>query len=487
MFFKFGFFSFVSEKNREPEGPAPSLKGSLDKIIRSGNEDHACSNEDSPYHPLTYTVTKRQFPRPAIHEAVARGDLNTVAEILKQNPPSIKKEDDNMSDLSHSDSSDKRNSNRSSSGEPLDYGETGPRNTKQQTTPGLFGRSLLNDDDSSPKPSEQDELEETPVHSLYDSQEFTPLHVAASLDVSLVGTGVPAEMTRMLLSAGSNVGCTDRYGNTALHWAARAGNGDVAHLLTLKNCTLDAKNNHGETALFWAMRAGRKGQSAVRVLIEDGARPNLSNKQFKRPLDMASIGFDFTKQKRHHKGNHHRPKAPLDPKVLQERRECRANLLSCAPSLRTLVLHHPECLDHIPKSESDWECPDRITSILSKLTETRAAEVISADPTESADTFRFSPREITVSTDFERASLELISRVHSAEYLAFVNELSKTLEKNRQEDTSITSVPFTPHVQREVLRGANIKIKEHSDTSFSAGSLRAARRAAGSVQHAVDR
>jgi len=161
--------------------------------------------------------------------------------------------------------------------------------------------------------------------------------------------------------------------------------------------------------------------------------------------------------------------------------------LSCAPSLRTLVLHHPECLDHIPKSESDWECPDRITSILSKLTETRAAEVISADPTESADTFRFSPREITVSADFERASLELISRVHSAEYLAFVNELSKTLEKNRQEDTSITSVPFTPHVQREVLRGANIKIKEHSDTSFSAGSLRAARRAAGSVQHAVDR
>lgn len=32
----------------------------------------------------------------------------------------------------------------------------------------------------------------------------------------------------------------------------------------------------------------------------------------------------------------------------------------------------------------------------------------------------------------------------------------------------------------------NIKQAAHSDTSFSAGSLRAARRAAGAVQHAVD-
>jgi hypothetical protein len=236
------------------------------------------------------------------------------------------------------------------------------------------------------------------------------------------------------------------------------------------------------------MRAGRKGQSAVRVLIEDGARPNLSNLLYKRPLDMASIGFDFREKKR----AKHRAvpaSAPIDPRILQERRECRANLLSCAPSLRTLVLHHPECLDHTPKSDTDWECPDRITSILSKLTETRASEVISADPSESSDSFRFSPREITVSTDFERASLELISRVHSAEYLTFVNDLSKTLEKKRKEDNnhgSSASVPFTPHVQRKVL-GGNVKVKEHSDTSFSVGSLRAARRAAGSVQHAVDR
>lgn len=33
---------------------------------------------------------------------------------------------------------------------------------------------------------------------------------------------------------------------------------------------------------------------------------------------------------------------------------------------------------------------------------------------------------------------------------------------------------------------SSIKLGSHSDTSFSGGSLRAARRAAGSVQHAVD-
>jgi ankyrin repeat protein len=75
-------------------------------------------------------------------------------------------------------------------------------------------------------------------HSILDSQCFTPLHLSASLDFASVGSGVPAEITRMLLSAGADVRCVDKYGNTALHWAARSGNGDVAHLLTLKNCSL---------------------------------------------------------------------------------------------------------------------------------------------------------------------------------------------------------------------------------------------------------
>jgi hypothetical protein len=92
------------------------------------------------------------------------------------------------------------------------------------------------------------------------------------------------------------------------------------------------------------------------------------------------------------------------------------------------------------------------------LTETRASEAIAADPSESSGSFRFSPREITVSTYFERASLEMISRVHIAECLTFVNDLSNTLEKKGKEDNihgSSASVPFTPHVQRKVWGGCS--------------------------------
>jgi acetoin utilization deacetylase AcuC-like enzyme len=41
-------------------------------------------------------------------------------------------------------------------------------------------------------------------------------------------------------------------------------------------------------------------------------------------------------------------------------------------------------------------------------------------------------------------------------------------------------------VQKTVLKEFQVKKESHSDTAFSAGSLRAARRAAGAVQHAVD-
>lgn len=41
-------------------------------------------------------------------------------------------------------------------------------------------------------------------------------------------------------------------------------------------------------------------------------------------------------------------------------------------------------------------------------------------------------------------------------------------------------------VQRKVMKGETTKEDKHSDTAFSVGSLKAARRAAGAVQHAVD-
>ncbi|CAM9456091.1 unnamed protein product, partial [Phaeothamnion confervicola] len=94
--------------------------------------------------------------------------------------------------------------------------------------------------------------------------------------------------------------------------------------------------------------------------------------------------------------------------------------------------------------------------------------------------------ELEVTTNFERASVEALTRVHSADYIKFVDNLSRQLEEGGND---AMAVPFTPQVQKGMLHKASGEVKqsETCDTSFSAGSLRAARRAAGAVMHAVDK
>lgn len=232
--------------------------------------------------------------------------------------------------------------------------------------------------------------------------------------------------------------------------------------------------------------------AVVQLLVESGARANLYSRSYKRPLDVAAEGF-----RDQDNDDNDRALVAVDP---QERRTTRWNMLRYSSQCRTLVLHHHECLDHMTKSHHDWEVPDRIDSIMSTL----ASRTFASCPPE--DDSKFNSCEITVSNEFERATLELLSRIHSADYLAFVNELSKELDRKRKQqllenvqnsnDSSEMSgglsqeqhhiVPFTPMIQKKFIKEAMTKADGHSDTSFSAGSLKAARRAAGAVQHAVD-
>jgi hypothetical protein len=267
------------------------------------------------------------------------------------------------------------------------------------------------------------------------------------------------------------------------------------------------------------MRAGQVGFEVVKVLLENGARPSSLSKEFKRPVDIAVDGFHdqegsvielkklISQRKRLSKEQR---KVLKD--AAEERKEARANLLQSSVQSRTLVLHHPECLEHVPKASSDWEVPGRVTNMLDRLVSSTGAPLVHS-------------HEITISQEFDRAKLDLLSRVHSTEYLNFVNKLSKDLEKQQQERTEEEKaeadkegnkhavVPFTPmvssfheftgqyirfhpaslnetvfQVQRSMIKIAesSVKLGQHSDTSFSSGSLRAARRAAGAVQHAVD-
>lgn len=213
--------------------------------------------------------------------------------------------------------------------------------------------------------------------------------------------------------------------------------------------TQDAQNDNGDTALHWAMRAGRRGLMVVKVLLENSARATIMNHAFRRPLDVAADGFsdDNTLKKR---------KRRL---LLEERRDTRCNLFTLSAQSRSLVLYHPECLEHIPKSESDWEVPDRVSSIVRRII-----------PSNNETTGVF-PYEVTVTTEFEKATLELLSRVHSDDYLVFVNDLSKELSK-REDDNELdvgqssSVVPFTPMVC-SMLRVSSVRASMWLTTSYS--------------------
>lgn len=306
-----------------------------------------------------------------------------------------------------------------------------------------------------------------------DSKGYCPIHSAcASCLKDLQNSSIATDIVRMMISAGADVSVADSDGNTPLHWAARAGDRATSEFLLMKGSpkgksayknskcesgqrlttpSLDAKNDSGETPLHWALRTGRRGIPVASVLIENGAKPAIWSKDFKRPIEVAADGFYdedsppmelrklVAQRKRLNKEQRRILKGSME-----ERKESRSNLLMLSAQSRTLVLHHPECLQHIPKSSSDWENPGRITSILDQLLGGGVAGPVLE-------------HEITVSQEFDRAKLDLLSRIHSTEYLNFVNELSKDLERQHKEsgggdtaaeetDSKPPVVPFTPMV-----------------------------------------
>ena len=296
---------------------------------------------------------------------------------------------------------------------------------------------------------------------------FSPLHAAVTLSHDHGEASL--NITRMLLGYGIIITSLDSYGNTALHWATRMGNTKVMEMLVIENCPLgkftllvferlleinfslkifyceDAQNESGEIALHWAMRAGHRGLMAAQFLLENGSRSSIPSKMFQRPIDVAGEGFKGLCGDNFPIENGD-PGFDLDTIGSQQltdiRRQSRAKLFSFSPSARTLILHHPECLEHIPKNATDWEAPDRVNAISNHLLDTSTGHV--------------RDHEIQVTTEFDKASLEFLSRVHSAEYLTFVNNLSKELEKRLQDEKATSSkepsvVPFTPMVSLTYL------------------------------------
>jgi ankyrin repeat protein len=166
----------------------------------------------------------------------------------------------------------------------------------------------------------------------------------------------------------------------------------------LTNNIEDLRNDKGETPLHWAMRSGVQGMGVTRFLLENGAR-SLFNKAFKRPFDVAAAGFDEFGDNLHPVQHDFKHENEID--LVQQMRDSRKNFFMHCPQARSLVLHHPECLEHVPKYETDWECPGRVQSIMNPLLNKQIDFI--------------QEHEIQVTTEFDKASLEFLSRVHSAE------------------------------------------------------------------------
>ena len=279
-----------------------------------------------------------------------------------------------------------------------------------------------------------------------DEQGFTLLMEAVALET----LDDSAKTMRVLLEHGANAAVADEDGYTALHWAAACDN-EVAVAVLVKEARVDINSRCSakfgtETALHRGARMGNV--DAVQGLLEHGA-----------DLSALSAGNQTADE----------IAGDYDGKLTaKDRMAIRKCLFTFDPRLRTLVLQHPDCLLHVTE-DTHQEAPARIIAVLGKLRKEK----------------QFPGYEVEISEDFEPATDESVGRAHTTEYIEFLHQLSAQVVA---QPGSVRSVPFTPQVQKwsTLQSDEDIKDADKSDTTFSAGSLKAALRAAGSVIAAVD-
>jgi SHAQKYF class myb-like DNA-binding protein len=261
---------------------------------------------------------------------------------------------------------------------------------------------------------------------------------------------VVLEMCKVLIEYGASVSLVNSKLQSCVHLASSLRYQSVVNLLIMKGCPVNCVDDNGDCATHVAAR--HNDIEMLSILTNSGVNCHIRNKAAKCALDL----LDDCEDKN------------------MNRHEVRTALLTMEPRLRTLVLYHEDCLEHAARRESDWEGPDRLQGIMTSLHNKEL----------------FPPYEVEISNQFQKAHVGLLSRVHCPEYIAFVNSLSKKVQESTNSSTTTNQVvPFTPQVQMKMFNqnSSDTKADINCDTSFSAGTLKAARRAAGAVAHAVDR
>ncbi|KAF0728382.1 hypothetical protein Ae201684P_007992 [Aphanomyces euteiches] len=238
-----------------------------------------------------------------------------------------------------------------------------------------------------------------------------------------------------LLRRGASIDIPDGTGCTVLHLSATFGNAGVLGLLLHDPLRVDVVcRSDGETPLHRACRFGHL--HCIRLLLEHGASLQATSHALVTPVDVAGLSST-------------------------DRDGVFACLAAVQPSIKTLVLHHPDCHDHVTTA-THQESPQRIDGILGRL---RPFHLL-----------------LDVSSDFPFATLAAVRRVHSAKYIDTLKSLHHHVQTNAN-----GVIVLTPRIQVAVQGTALDQAKQDAicDTNFSRGTLKAALRAAGSVCHAI--
>lgn len=103
----------------------------------------------------------------------------------------------------------------------------------------------------------------------------TPLHLAARRSLAI---------TKLLLDNGCPIGARDNFGNTALAWAAGAGNQETAEFLLNAGLLVDTKDKDGFTALYVVTTYGLA--EMAELLLQHGAYVNERRDAHRTPLRM---------------------------------------------------------------------------------------------------------------------------------------------------------------------------------------------------------
>jgi len=89
-------------------------------------------------------------------------------------------------------------------------------------------------------------------------------HKAKAMEiVQAAFAGRMADVQLVCQYAPEKVNDKDRYGNTALHWAAANNSLEIAQLLLASKATVGVQNNDGETPLEWAQNYGSQQMVAL--------------------------------------------------------------------------------------------------------------------------------------------------------------------------------------------------------------------------------